>query len=287
MKAVDVRALGGPEVLEFVDAPRPVPGPGEVLVRVHAVGVNPADWKLRRGAVDDAVLVPPFRLGLDFAGVVEETGEEVFGLVVSRWGAYAEYVAVPEAALAPKPASLDHVHAAALPTAVLTASQALAGVRAGQRVLIHAAAGGVGHVAVQIARSRGAHVIGTARAVNHRFLRELGADELIDHTAADFATQLSGVDVVLDLVGGDYGTRSLRVLRPDGVLLDAVGGTAGDATRDPRHRRFRVRPEAGDLARDAAGVRVHVERVLPLADAARAHELSENGRVRGKIVLTP
>ncbi|MEU0470019.1 NADP-dependent oxidoreductase [Amycolatopsis sp. NPDC006131] len=283
MKAVDVRAVGGPEVLEFVDAPRPVPGPGEVLVRVHAVGVNAADWKLRRGLVEGFGIVPPFRLGLDFSGVVEETGEEVFGLVMSRWGAYAEYVAVPRDALAPKPAALDHVDAAALPTAVLTASQALADVRAGQRVLIHAAAGGVGHVAVQVAKARGAHVIGTARAVNHEFLRALGADELIDHTAVDFTTAVSDVDVVFDLVGGEYGSRSLRVLNPGGVLIDAQGDDGAD---DSRYRRFHVQPSAAELAR-AADVRVHVSQVLPLADAAKAHELSESGRVRGKIVLVP
>ncbi|MDQ0377483.1 NADP-dependent oxidoreductase [Amycolatopsis thermophila] len=283
MKAVDVRALGGPEVLEVVAAPRPVPGPGEVLVRVHAVGVNPADWKLRRGLVDGLGFEPPFRLGLDFSGVVEETGEEVFGLVLSRWGAYAEYVAVPRDTLAPKPASLDHVDAAALPTAVLTASQALADLRAGQRVLIHAAAGGVGHVAVQIARARGAYVIGTARAANHEFLRSLGADELIDHTAVDFTAVVSDVDLVCDLVGGAYGARSLEVLKPDGVLIDAQGN---DAAGDPRYRRFFVQPSAAELVRAVAGVRVHVSQVLPLEEAAKAHELSESGRVRGKIVLT-
>ncbi|OXM73806.1 MULTISPECIES: NADP-dependent oxidoreductase [Amycolatopsis] len=283
MRAVDVRALGGPEVLELVDAPRPVPGAGEVLVRVHAVGVNPADWKLRRGLVDGVGLVPPFRLGLDFSGVVEETGEEVFGLVMSQWGAYAEYVAVPSSALAPKPAGLDHVTAAASPTAVLTAAQALDDVRPGQRVLIHAAAGGVGHVAVQVAKARGAYVIGTARSANHEFLRELGADELIDHTVADFTSAVSDVDVVCDLVGGDYGARSLRVLRPDGVLIDAQGN---DATEDPRYRRFHVQPSGAALARAVDGVRVHVSQVLPLEDAAKAHELSESGRVRGKIVLT-
>ncbi|GHE96150.1 NADPH:quinone reductase [Amycolatopsis deserti] len=278
-----MRALGGPEVLELVDAPRPVPGPGEVLVRVHAVGVNPADWKLRRGLVDGVGLTPPFRLGLDFSGVVEETGEEVFGLVMSQWGAYAEYVAVPAAALAPKPAGRDHVAAAAAPTAVLTATQALAEVRPGQRVLIHAAAGGVGHVAVQVAKARGAYVIGTARSANHEFLRELGADELIDHTAVDFTTAVSEVDVVYDLVGGSYGGRSLVVLKPDGVLIDAQGN---DAAEDPRYRRFHVQPSGAALARAVEGVRVHVSQVLPLEDAAKAHELSESGRVRGKIVLT-
>ncbi|NIH85613.1 NADP-dependent oxidoreductase [Amycolatopsis granulosa] len=283
MRAVDVRALGGPEVLEVVDAPRPVPGPGEVLVRVHAAGVNPADWMLRRGLIEQWPFAPPFRLGLDFSGVVEETGEEVFGLVMSQWGAYAEYVAVPSSALAPKPAELDHVAAAASPTAVLTATQALAGVRPGQRVLIHAAAGGVGHVAVQVAKARGAYVIGTARSANHDFLRALGADELIDHTAVDFTTAVAGVDVVYDLVGGSYGSRSLEVLTPDGVLIDAQGN---DATEDPRYRRFYVQPSGAELASAVEGVRVHVSQVLPLEDAAKAHELSESGRVRGKIVLT-
>ncbi|GAB3579123.1 NADP-dependent oxidoreductase [Amycolatopsis endophytica] len=283
MKAVDVRALGGPEVLELVDAPVPVPGPGEVLVRVHAVGINAADWKLRAGAIDGLGAEPPFRLGLDFSGVVEETGAEVFGLVMSRWGAYAEYVAVPSGMVAPKPAELDHVEAAALPTAALTASQALADVRSGQRVLIHAAAGGVGHVAVQIAKARGAHVIGTARAANHDFLRALGADELIDHTAVDFTTTVSDVDVVFDLVGGEYGRRSLEALKPDGVLIDAQGN---DASEDPRYRRFYVQPSGADLAGAARGIRVHVSQVLPLQDAVKAHELGESGRVRGKIVLT-
>lgn len=290
MRAINQQVIGGPEVLELVEVDRPEPGPGEVLVRVRAAGVNPADWKIRSGLATRQ-FEPPLRVGYDFSGVVEETGEEVYGLWLSRWGAYADYVAVPASALAPKPPSLDHVHAAALPTAALTAWQALvnvADVRPGYRVLIHAASGGVGHFAVQIAKSLGAHVIGTARAANHEFLRELGADELIDYTETDFAEAIRDVDVAYDLVGGDYGSRSLPALTPDGVLLDAVGDDAGT---DPRYRRFFVTPSGADLARitdlvETGRLRVHVETVLPLEDAVNAHELSQSGRVRGKIVLT-
>jgi NADPH:quinone reductase-like Zn-dependent oxidoreductase len=285
MRAINQEVLGGPEVLHLVETEVPEPGPGEVLVRVRAAGVNPADWKVRSGVVD-RLGAPPFRVGLDFSGEVD--GGAVYGLWLTRWGAYAEYVAVAAEALAPKPSRLDHVHAAALPTAALTAFQALAQVRSGQRVLIHAAAGGVGHLAVQIAKARGAHVIGTARAENHSFLRELGADELVDYTAVDFTRAVRDVDVVYDLVGGDYGSRSLEVLTPDGVLLDAVGN---DASADARNRRFYVTPSGDDLRQigelvDAGRLRVHVAQVLPLEDAVKAHELSETGRVRGKIVLT-
>ncbi|TVT16476.1 NADP-dependent oxidoreductase, partial [Amycolatopsis rhizosphaerae] len=254
-------------------------------------GVNPADWKVRAGVVD-RLGAPPLRLGLDLSGEVEGTGEEVYGLWLSKWGAYAEYVAVPREVLAPKPPSLDHAQAAALPTAVLTAWQALvnvAKVEAGQRVLIHAAAGGVGHFAVQIAKARGAYVLGTARAENHEFLRELGADELIDYTATDFAEVVRDVDVAYDLIGGEYGRRSLATLKPEGILLDAVGD---DAEGDPRYHRFYVSPSGPDLVSvnelvEAGRLSVHVERTFPLEQAALAHELSETGRVRGKIVLIP
>jgi NADPH:quinone reductase-like Zn-dependent oxidoreductase len=284
MRAINQEVLGGPEVLHLVETETPEPGPSEVLVRVRAAGVNPADWQVRSGAVD--LGAPPFRVGYEFSGEVD--GREVYGHWLTRWGAYAEYVAVAPAALAPKPSSVDHVHAAALPVAALTAFQALAQVRSGQRVLIHAAAGGVGHLAVQIAKSRGAYVIGTARAENHAFLRELGADELIDYTAIDFTRAVRDVDVVYDLVGGDYGSRSLEILTPEGVLLDAAGD---DASADGRYRRFQASPSGDDLAGigelvDTGRLRVHVAQVLPLEEAAKAHELSETGRVRGKIVLT-
>ncbi|MEU5028423.1 NADP-dependent oxidoreductase [Streptomyces milbemycinicus] len=308
MRAVSQRVFGGPGVLEIIETERPEPGPGEVLVRVHAVGVNPADWKGRSGLLP-RMGKPPFTLGLDLSGVVETAGEgvtrfrpgdAVFAAVLPP-RAYAEYVTVSQEALAPVPAGLDLVHAAALPTAALTAWQPLvrvAEVRAGQRVLVHAAAGGIGHLAVQIAKDRGAHVIGTARRAKHGFLQELGADELIDYTAADFVTAAAGVDAVLDTISGEYGLRSLDALAPGGVLID-IRGTGPD--RDPirakaqelgrRYVEFGLTPSGGDLREIGAlvergALRVAVGEVLPLQEVAKAHELSESGRVTGKIVLT-
>ncbi|RJO68222.1 NADP-dependent oxidoreductase [Nocardia panacis] len=297
MFAIVQEELGGPEVLKGVEVDRPVPGPGEVLVRVGATSVNAADWKLRSGEIRK-LGEPPFTLGLDVSGVVVElgagvdrvaVGTEVYAMVLSRFGAYAEYVAVPVEYSARKPSTIDHPQAAALPTAVLTAWQALTNVRAGQRVLVHAAAGGVGHLAVQIAKWRGAHVLATASAGNHDFLRELGADEPIDYRTADFTEQARNIDLVLDLVGGEYGTRSLKVLRPNGVLVDTLGN---DAESDPRYLRHYVEPNGADLEViaglvDRGELRVHVDRVLPLRDAAEAHAIGETGHTRGKIVLVP
>ncbi|MEW9555269.1 NADP-dependent oxidoreductase [Nonomuraea sp. NPDC050783] len=312
MRAVSQRVFGGPEVLELVRVRRPEPGPGEVLVRVHAAGVNASDCKVRAGRVP-VFGDPPLTVGVDVAGVVEAVGDQVVrfapgdrvhGMVLPPHGAYAEYVAAPADALAVPPAGLDHLHSAALPLSALTAWQTLtsvAALAAGQRVLIHAAAGGVGHLAVQIARSRGAHVIGTARTVNHPFLYELGADELIDHTRTDFAAAVRDVDVVLDTVGGEYGLRSLDTMTPGGLLIDVMGTTGAGAGRDRardaaaargiRFTEFYVTPSGADL-RDIGtlvedgGLQVVVQDVLPLEAAARAHAISETGRTRGKIVLS-
>ncbi|MFF0310172.1 NADP-dependent oxidoreductase [Streptosporangium sp. NPDC004379] len=308
MRAITPLGWGGPEVLTEIELPRPDPLPTEVLVRVHAAGVNPIDWKSRAtgGFVpwDD----PPI-LGYDVSGVVEEVGlgvrilapgDEVFGFLCfpHQAGAYAEYVTAPARHFARKPANVSHVEAAAVPLAALTAWQALvdtAGVRPGQRVLVHAAAGGVGHFAVQLAKHLGAHVIGTARAAKHGFLRDLGADEVIDYTAVDFVTAVDRVDVVIDAVGGEYGPRSLRVLDEGGVLVSlprggddlvprarALGIRAGFMLVEPDHdgmRRIAGLLESGEL-------RVRVETVLPLSRAAEAHRLGESGRTTGKIVLS-
>ncbi|MEV5832966.1 NADP-dependent oxidoreductase [Nocardia sp. NPDC052112] len=297
MLAITQRTFGGPEVLEIVEVDRPSAGPGEVVVRVAATGMNAADWKLRSGLVRK-LWDPPFTLGFDVSGIVDAVGagveefrigDEVYGMVLSRSGTYAEYVVAQADFLAPKPAILDHIHAAAVPTAALTAWQGLAEVVAGQHVLVHAAAGGVGHFAVQIAKERGAYVIGTARAANHEFLRGIGADEVIDYTTSDFADVVRAVDIVFDLVGGDYGSRSLPVLAADGRLIDAQGNDAED---DPRYERLYVDPSGRDLrelaALLAAGrLRVEIDQVLPMADVVKAHHLIESGRVRGKIVLVP
>ncbi|WP_329002812.1 NADP-dependent oxidoreductase [Kribbella sp. NBC_00709] len=300
MRAITQYTYGAAGVLELAQLDRPEPGPGEVLIRVHAVGVNPSDWKIRSGLLP-RFGPPPFVLGLDFAGTREDTGEEVYGVVYPPRGAYAEFTVASPDRLARKPSTTDWVHTAALPTAGLTAYQPLAGIAKigpGDRVLIHAAAGGVGHLAVQIAKARGAHVIGTARAAKHDFLRGLGADELIDYTTTDFTSAVGGVDVVLDPIGAEYSVRSLDVLRPDGILLD-VRGTgphrdevrAQAAARGIRYVEFRMAPTTEDLAAvaglvDEGALRVSVEQVFALEHAAKAHELSETGRAAGKLVLT-
>jgi NADPH:quinone reductase-like Zn-dependent oxidoreductase len=309
MRAIRQQALGGPEVLELVELPRPDPGPTEVLVRMTAAGVNPVDWKTRArgGVLGD----PPFTVGWDVAGVVEEAGrgvtrfapgDRVFGMprFPREAAAYAEYATSPSRQLARIPDRLGDVEAAALPLAGLTAWQALvetADVRPGQRVLILGAAGGVGHLAVQIARARGAFVIGTARAAKHAFLAGLGANEAIDYTSEDVAGRAGEVDVVLDLVGGESGPAALPALRDGGIIvvvpslsgLDALRGLAGDRVRvtgilvEPD----RTGMEALAALVEAGELRPHVERTFPLADAARAHELGETGRTKGKLVLVP
>ncbi|MBW5422544.1 zinc-binding dehydrogenase [Streptomyces sp. BG9H] len=308
MRAVSPRAWGAPENLVPVEVDRPEPGLTEILVRVHAAGVNPVDWKTRAEGAFGTWGDTPI-LGYDVSGVVEEVGpgvtlyspgDEVFGMprFPEQAGGYAEYVVAPARRFAPKPAGIDHVQAAALPLAALTAWQGLvetAGLRAGQRVLIHAAAGGVGHLAVQIARARGAYVIGTAREEKHAFLRGLGADEVVDYARVDFTEAISDVDIVLDGVGGEYGTRSLEVLRPGGHLVtlpDPGGLPDADLARERGvHAGWTVvepdRLGLLEIARlvDEGKLRAEIDTVLPLEDAAKAHAYGERGRTRGKIVL--
>jgi len=296
MRAISVQRSGGPEVLAEVEVPRPEPGPVEILVRVHAAGVNPTDWKSRaRGETRGGAA--PYIPGYDVSGVVEAVGpgvqlyrpgDEVFGMPLfpKPAGAYAEYVVAPPRHFARKPASLDHVTAAGLPLAGLTAWQSLvdyANVQPGQRVLVHAAAGGVGHLAVQIAKARGAHVIGTASAAKHDFVRGLGADELIDYRTTDFTRETGDLDVVIDTIGGDYAARSRSVLRAGGVHV-VLANPTDDAFMlvEPDHAGMVALVdlvEKGQLA-------VTLDSVFPLAEAARAHEHGERGGATGKIVLT-
>ena len=307
MRAISQDQLGGPDVLKEVDLERPVPGPSEVLVRVHAAGVSPTDWVHRR--LPGFLARLPLVLGWDVSGVVEavgigvtihEVGDEVFGMLPypNGHGSFAEYVPAPARALVRKPAVLDHIQAAAVPLAALTARQALvdtAAVQPGQRVLIHAAAGGVGHFAVQIAKSLGAHVIGTASAAKHDLLRDLGADEVIDYHTEDFEKAAGAVDVVLDLVGGDYAERSMRTLRTGGIVVSLVLSntrplTAEAAALGVRHRLMLVEADqAGMLALaeliEAGALRPVVDASFPLEQAATAHERGETGRVTGKLVL--
>jgi len=308
MRAIRQRALGGPEVLELVEVPRPDPGPTEVLVRMSAAGVNPVDWKTRaRGGF---LGEPPFTVGWDVAGVVEAvgrgvtrfaTGERVFGMprFPHEAAAYAEYVTSPSRQLARIPERLGDVEAAALPLAGLTAWQALvetADVEPGQRVLILAAAGGVGHLAVQIAKARGAYVIGTARSAKHTFLTELGADETIDYTREAVEERVRDVDVVLDLVGGETSPSALPSLRDNGIFITAPSSSSVEFLRELAGGRVRVtgilvEPDRAGMEAIAGlaatgALRPQVARTFPLEQAARAHELGEMGRTQGKLVLT-
>ncbi|MFJ7211915.1 NADP-dependent oxidoreductase [Amycolatopsis sp. NPDC098790] len=306
MRIVTQETLGGPEVLRVTEAPRPEPGPTEVLVRVHAAGINPVDWKVRAGG--GFLGEPPFTVGWDVAGVVEQAGfgatgvregDEVLGM---PWfprpaGAYAEYVTAPSRHFVRKPAGLSFAEAAALPLAGLTAWQGLvdvANVHEGQRVFVDAAAGGVGHLAVQIAKARGAHVIGTASAGKHDLLRELGVDEPLDYHDENATT--SDVDVYFGLVGEKSDLRWLPSIKEGGLLIGVPSGVAdrvekAAAARKVRTERILVEPDRGGLTGlvgliEAGQLKVRVEQTFPLEEAAKAHELGESGRVSGKLVLT-
>ncbi|MFD0278004.1 NADP-dependent oxidoreductase [Kitasatospora sp. NPDC127111] len=306
MRAVIQKSFGGPEVLEVVEAERPAPRGGEVLVRVHASGVNPVDLAVRSGAYP-LLGEPPYGVGWDISGVVEEAGpgarfkpgDEVFGMPFFPRAAtgYADYVAVPSRQVARKPAALDHVEAAAIPLAALTAWQGLvdaAQLSEGQRVLIHRAAGGVGHFAVQIAKARGAHVIALASEGKHEFLRGLGADEVIDYRTTDYTEVVRDVDVVFD--SSSEGTRALSVLRPGGTLVSIMEHwnkeLAAEIEAAGRHfAGVSVEPDYASLEAiaalvDAGRIRPHIAETFPLADAGKAHELLGSGRVQGKVVLT-
>ncbi|MEU0883530.1 NADP-dependent oxidoreductase [Lentzea sp. NPDC005914] len=301
MRVITQKTVGAASVLEVAEAAKPVPGPGQVLVKVGAAGVNPVDTYIRAGGFP-ALGEPPFTLGWDLAGTVEQDGEgftagdEVYGLLPfpGTGGAYAEYVAVNASDLALRPSYLTVEEAGAVPMVALTAWQALVGrggLSAGQRVLIHAAAGGVGHVAVQIAKARGAYVIGTASAAKHDFLRSLGADELIDYRHEDF-TSIEPVDVVFDLIGGDYAERSAKVLKPGGVLVSIIPGNPGfDVDRAvDLGIRFELFMSVSASGADLAALpqlRVELDHIVPLADVAKAHELVESKRTTGKVVLVP
>ena len=308
MRAVTQRTVGGPEVLEVVDAPKPEPAPTEVLVRVAAAGVNPVDWKVRArgGFLGD----PPFTVGWDVAGTVEKVGpgvtrfavgDRVFGMprFPKQAACYAEYVTSPSRQLARTPDALSDVEAAAVPLAALTAWQALvetAGVLTGQRVLVLGAAGGVGHLAVQIAKARGAHVIGTARVGKHDFLAELGADEAVDYTEQPVEDVVADIDVVLDLVGDESTARTLGTLRDGGVFILVPSAASVDSLRESAGERVHVtgilvEPDRAGLESlcglvESGHLRPHVSQTFPLEDAASAHEAGETGRTQGKLVLT-
>ncbi|WP_029616673.1 NADP-dependent oxidoreductase [Pseudorhizobium marinum] len=330
MKAVLQYAFGGPEVLRYEDVAIPEAKAGEVLVRVHAVGVNPPDWYLRDGY---RTLPPewqpqvdfPLILGTDISGVVEAVGDdvsdfsrgdEVYSMVrffsVGESRAYAEYVSVPTAHLALKPAGIDHVHAAGAPMSLLTAWQFMVELGhdepnplqphrhapvplAGRTVLVNGAAGGVGHFAVQVAKRMGAHVIAVASGRHEALLRELGADQFIDYTKTPPEGVVQGLDLVVDALGGPTSGRFLRTLKPGGALFPVYPLGFADAEeaakRDVTVSATQVRSSGAQLAQlapllDDGKIRVVIDSTYPLAEARKAHERAAEGHIQGKIVLT-
>src|SRR5712672_1650041 len=306
MKAIRIHNYGGPEVLQYEDAPRPKPQAGEVLIRVHAAGVNPIDWKVRQGHMRD--FWPhkfPLILGWDLSGVVEQLGrgvsrfkigDEVYSLPdPTRNGAYADHIVVRESELALKPNSLHHIRAAAVPLSALTAWQSLfdtAQLQPGQHVLIHAGSGGVGHFAVQLAKWKGAYVFATASTKNQDLLRELGVDEPIDYTKQKFEDVARNIDIVLDTIGGKTQERSWKVLRQGGILVSLVQPSSEEKAKElgVRAAFMAGHPSGAQLAEiakiiDSGELVPVIDRILPLSEVRRAHELSQSGHTHGKIAL--
>ena len=306
MKAIQIHQFGGAGELKYEDAPKPVIGADEVLIKIYATSINPVDWKVREGHMPGAEKRQfPIILGWDVSGVIEEVGKEVHNFKtgdevyarpnVSKNGTYAEYVAVNAGEIALKPTSIDHIHAAAVPLAGLTAWQGLfdhGKLAAGQKVLIHAAAGGVGTYAVQLAKWKGAYVIGTSSEKNVEFLKGLGADQVIDYKKEDFSEKLRDIDVVFDLVGGDTQLQSLKVLKRGGILVSTVGLTDQDAIKAKgiigvQYMAQSIPDHLIQLAKliDEGKFKITIAEILPLSAAAEAHKKSQEGHTRGKIVL--
>lgn len=306
MKAARIHAYGTPDVIRVEEAPLPQIGPDDVLVRTVAASVNPVDWKIRRGYLAQMLAHPlPLTLGWDVSGIVEQVGDNVMTFRpgdavysrpdIRRNGTYAEYVAIRAGELAPKPATISHVEAASLPLVSITAWESLvttAGLQPGQRVLIHAGAGGVGSIAVQLAKARGAHVTATASSAKTGLVRSLGADEVIDYRDPAAFAAARDLDIVFDTIGGDTQEASWAMLKPGGFLVSitqppkaeraaAEGKRAGFVFIDPNAAILR------DIAAlvDAGQIRPLIGGEYRLDHAALAHEASETGRTTGKIVL--
>ncbi|MGB6943503.1 MAG: NADP-dependent oxidoreductase [Bryobacteraceae bacterium] len=306
MKAIRLHARGGPEQLVYEDAPRPVPGPGDALVRVYATGITPTEltWDQTYQNPDGSPRIPTIP-GHELSGVIESVpigvrdlgpGDAVYGLAdFPRDGAAAEYIAVQASDLALKPRTLDHAHSAAVTLSGLTAWQALfthGDLQPGQKVLIHGGAGGVGTFAVQLAHWKGAHVITTSSATNLEFLRSLGAGETIDYTKTRFEDEVHYIDLVLDAVGGDTVARSWQVLRPGGAMISVAKDIPKNepAEHNARGLFFIVKPDRGQLEEmakliDGGVLKSIVAGIFPLAEARQAFELATQGHTRGKIVL--
>jgi NADPH:quinone reductase-like Zn-dependent oxidoreductase len=307
MRVVTIHGFGGSDVLRLEQAPIPTPGEGEVLVKVHATSINPIDVKTREGSGLAGMYKDqlPAVLGWDVSGVIESVGtavtdfragDEVYGMPVFPVLAktYAEYIVAPANQLARKPKNLSHNEAGAIPLVALTAHQGLEAMnlRAGETLLVHAAAGGVGHMVVQLAKARGAKIIGTASAKNHEFLKSLGVDEVIDYNQTPFETVIKNVDAVFDCVGGDVQTRSFAVLRSGGRLVSITGKPNEELVKKHNVAPFQqlVKPGRAGLETftslvEAGKVKPVVSATFPLPEIAKAHDLVATGHVRGKVVV--
>lgn len=306
MKAIVIHSFGGPDVLKLEDLPKPLPASDEVLVKVYATSVNPIDWKIREGMRKEKFPTNfPLILGWDVSGVVESVGNEVKSFKSgdqvygrpdpTRNGAYAEYLTVKANQLSYKPKTLDHIAAASVPLAALTAWQGLfdhGHLQSGQKVLIHAASGGVGSFAVQFAKWKGAYVIGTASEANKDFVKELGADEVIDYKNEKFEDKVKDADLVFDTIGGDTQQRSFQVLKNGGRLITTLKPEPSEAAtaKNIHVEGYTAQSYPDELQQiasllDAAIVVPVIAQVMPLEKAAEAQELSKDGHVRGKIVL--
>jgi NADPH:quinone reductase-like Zn-dependent oxidoreductase len=312
MQAVQIRQYGGDEVLELVECPKPSAGPGQLLVKIHAAGVNYYDVKIREGWLRQFFpLQFPHTLGNDFAGVVEEVGEgvtgfqpgdRVFGLItVFHGGTYAEYLAVDASLVRHAPANMPLDEAAGLPMVGLTALIALVqlgNLQRGQRVLIHAGSGAVGGAAIQLAKHMGAHVVATCSACNTDFLYTLGADEVVDYTSTDFRTIAKDIDLAVDVIGGDTNMRTFEVMRRGGTIAVVLRNDPVEMANRERLCQehgvevkvvaFDTWPEGLDTLRElaeAGHLHGNVQSVFPLSEARAAHQLSQSRHARGKIVL--
>lgn len=305
MRAVVLKEYGGPEVLTLQELPKPVPASDEVLIQVHNTSVNAIEWKIRGGMGETFGIHLPFVLGSEIAGTVEavgaavkhfQPGDAVFGFVdLARSGGYAEFITAQESEIAMKPRSMDFAAAASLPVASLTSWQAMfdtAHLQSGQKILIHGAAGGVGSVAVQLARAKGAYVIGTGSGRNAEFVRSLGADEFIDYSTTKFEAVVTDADVVFDTVGGETQTRSFQALKPGGFLVSIISPPSEElaAQFGVRAAVLYAHPSSETLTEiatlvDNGQLKAHLETVLPLSEIRQAHELMQHGSKRGKIVL--
>lgn len=302
MKAILINEYGNNDVVNYTDVMRPEPKRDEVLVKVHAAGVNPVDWKIRNGAGIRMNLELPIMLGGEIAGTIEKVGDNVtdfkegdavYGII--KTGGFAEYAIAKSGEIALKPKSLDFKHAAAIALGGLTAWQSifdLADLESGQRILITGASGGVGSLAVQFAKAKGAYVIGTASGDNEEFVRSLGANEFIDYKKQNFEKIVRDVDVVFDTVGGDTFEKAFQVLKKGGFLVTSVAFPNEEKAREISIKAARVfcKPNAEELAAISKLVKegklkARIATVLPFAEVKKALDLSESGRANGKIVL--